>query len=146
MTKAMFVSSSGGHFEQLLQIIEGLACTDCCVVGTVPKSDFGRNDPYYQIIDLSRDTWWRFPAAVLASIRIVRNFQPDVVISTGAAPALAICFVARTLGARVIWVDSVANVLKVSLSGKIAKIVSHRFLVQWEHLAKDGMQYRGSLL
>jgi UDP-N-acetylglucosamine:LPS N-acetylglucosamine transferase len=80
---------------------------------------------------------------------MVRVFQtrPDVVISTGAAPGLLGILFARMLGARTIWIDSIANAERLSLSGQIACKVAHVTLTQWPHLeGPDGPRYEGAIL
>jgi hypothetical protein len=69
------------------------------------------------------------------------------VISTGAAPGLFGVAIGSLLGARTIWVDSIANGEELSLSGHRARRFADLWLTQWPHLAsKDGPFYRGSVL
>jgi UDP-N-acetylglucosamine:LPS N-acetylglucosamine transferase len=73
--------------------------------------------------------------------------RPDVVISTGAAPGLFGILFGRLVGARTIWIDSIANAEKLSLSGRIASRIAHIALTQWPHLAATRRpSYRGSIL
>jgi UDP-N-acetylglucosamine:LPS N-acetylglucosamine transferase len=79
-------------------------------------------------------------------LRVVK-IRPDVVISTGAAPGLFGIIFGRLVGARTIWVESIANAEMLSLSGRIALKFSHIVLTQWPHLAHaDGPQHQGSIL
>jgi hypothetical protein len=73
--------------------------------------------------------------------------RPEVVVSTGASPGyFAICF-GKKLGARTIWVDSIANVEALSMSGQRAKRYADLWLTQWAHLATaDGPEFMGSVL
>jgi UDP-N-acetylglucosamine:LPS N-acetylglucosamine transferase len=64
--------------------------------------------------------------------------RPDVVFSTGAAPGFFALFFGRLIGARVIWLDSVANVDVLSMSGRMIRPFSHLFLTQWPELASSG--------
>lgn len=78
---------------------------------------------------------------------IILRERPDVVISTGAAPGYFALRLARLVRARTIWVDSMANVEQLSMSGE--KIGRHAdlWLTQWAHLARpDGPHYAGSVL
>jgi hypothetical protein len=69
-----------------------------------------------------------------------------VVISTGAAPGyLAIRF-ARLLKARTLWIDSVANVEELSMSGRMASQAADLCLTQWPHLADGRIRYLGAVL
>jgi hypothetical protein len=55
---------------------------------------------------------------------------------------------ARTfLRARTIWIDSIANVERLSSSGAQARRVADVWLTQWEHLARpEGPEYWGAVL
>ena len=73
--------------------------------------------------------------------------RPDVVISTGAAPGYFAIRLGNLFGARTIWVDSVANVEELSLSGQKAGPHAKLWLTQWAHLAREnGPHHRGSVL
>jgi len=68
-------------------------------------------------------------------------------VTTGSAPGLLALRLARLLGMRTVWIDSVANVEELSLSGRKARRYADLWLTQWPHLAKEqGPEYRGSLL
>ena len=72
---------------------------------------------------------------------------PDVVVSTGAAPGYAAIRFAGWIGAKTIWVDSIANVEELSLSGRMAGRIADLWLTQWEHLAgPQGPHFEGSVL
>ena len=67
-------------------------------------------------------------------------------VSTGAAPGyLAIRF-ARMMGARTVWIDSVANVEELSMSGRMASETADLCLTQWPHLAQGQIRYLGAVL
>jgi len=73
--------------------------------------------------------------------------RPDVVISTGAAPGYLVVRFGKLLGAKTIWVDSVANAEELSMAGRMAGRHAGLWLTQWPHLAGDpGPKFRGSVL
>jgi UDP-N-acetylglucosamine:LPS N-acetylglucosamine transferase len=79
-------------------------------------------------------------------VRVLRT-RPDVVISTGAAPGVFGVVFGRLVGARTLWVDSIANAERLSLSGRIASRTAHIVLTQWPHLAEsNGPHYHGAIL
>jgi len=67
-------------------------------------------------------------------IRVVLWERPDVIVSTGAAPGFLAIRVGKLLGARSVWVDSIANAKQLSLSGKLAESHATLWLTQWQHL------------
>lgn len=78
---------------------------------------------------------------------IVIRERPDVVVTTGAAPGLVVLALARLLGARTVWVDSIANAERLSLSGRLAEGRADLVLTQWPELAREGgPRYLGGVL
>jgi len=84
----------------------------------------------------------------LACARILRRARPDVVLSTGAAAGCMCCFLGKLLGARVVWVDSITNVNRLSLSGWLVRHIADLFLVQWAELTQKypGVEYVGTIV
>ncbi|WP_299235919.1 hypothetical protein [uncultured Halomonas sp.] len=89
---------------------------------------------------------WRGVRQLPRAVRIVRRSQPDLVISTGAAPGLLVLFAGFLLGKKTLWVDSIANCRRLSLSGRAAKLFATRVLTQWPDLATGRVCYLGRLL
>jgi hypothetical protein len=53
----------------------------------------------------------------------------------------------KLLGARTIWIDSIANAEQLSVSGAKVKPFADLWLTQWPHLVtKDGPDYKGAVL
>jgi len=101
---------------------------------------------FHVVKDANR--WNKF-ALVLCALKVLLVLlreRPTVVISTGAAPGyLAIRF-ARVLKARTLWIDSVANVEELSMSGQMASQAADLCLTQWPHLAGGRIRYLGAVL
>ncbi len=146
--KVLAISSSGGHWEQLMLLRPGFAAHDvdyaATMQGLAERSGVGSA----QIVP---DFNARRPLKTLLSLfsvaKVVISSRPDVVISTGAAPGLVALLVGKLLGARTVWIDSIANSEKLSMSGRLAGIFVDLWLTQWEHLATPkGPVYRGAVL
>jgi len=106
----------------------------------VPGADF------HVFRDASRRDWWRFFGASLDMARIVLTVRPDVIVTTGAMPPLAALVLGRMIGAKTLWIDSVANSERLSSSGRLASALAHRSVTQWSELATDDVPYWGSVL
>jgi UDP-N-acetylglucosamine:LPS N-acetylglucosamine transferase len=146
--KLLAISSGGGHWVQLLRLRP--AFEGCNVVYARVKEgyrvDVG-NERFHVISDANRCNKWALLRSAFAVFRVVIRERPDIVISTGAAPGLFGVAIGSLLGARTIWVDSIANGEELSLSGHPARRFADLWLTQWPHLAaKDGPSYRGSIL
>lgn len=106
-----------------------------------------REHRFYAVNDATR--WNKFGLILMAIrlARIVWKIRPDLVISTGAAPGYMALRLGRLIGARTIWIDSIANVEKLSLSGQKIGLYADLWLTQWSHLAQpSGPYYQGSVL
>ncbi len=146
--RVLAVASGGGHWVQLQRLRPAFADAD---VTWVTVSDDYRSDvapaPLMTVPDATR--WNRFGLLRLA-LRIawiVLKVRPDVVVTTGAAPGFFACVIGRLLGCRTAWIDSMANVRELSMSGRAAGRWSDLWLTQWKRLSNDqGPQYRGAVL
>lgn len=142
------VSSSGGHWEQLLLASAGCAKDDILFVVTKAELPVQAGLARSRVVgDCNRDQPLQLLKCILQCVGIVISTRPKVVISTGAAPGLICIVLGRLVGARTIWIDSVANVEKMSLSGKMAGYVANIWLTQWEHLSSsEGPRFEGQVL
>ncbi|MBB4382495.1 UDP-N-acetylglucosamine--LPS N-acetylglucosamine transferase [Bradyrhizobium sp. SBR1B] len=146
--KLLAVSSGGGHWVQLLRIKE--AFEGCEVVFVTVHESYRTQVPdhkFYVVNDANRWTKIRLVKAAQSLARIIWSERPDVVISTGAAPGYLALRLGRMMGARTIWLDSVANVEELSMSGFRIGHCADLWLTQWPHLARpEGPYYGGSVL
>lgn len=145
--KIIAVSSIGGHWIQLLRIVKSLE-RDMSIVyisTNIGCKMMVEGHTFYCIKDFSRwNAYLLFPAFITAIKLIVRE-SPDAVVSTGAAPGLIWLFAAKLCGKKTIWIDSVANIQKLSMSGYIASKFVSRTYTQWEHLADSHTLYVGNV-
>ena len=145
--KLLALASGGGHWVQLLRLrpaFDGCAIS-YATVQAASASDVG-NAPLYVFHDSSRRDWWNFAIAAVQVSIIVLRVRPNVLVTTGAMPPLAALLVARLIGARTLWVDSIANSEKMSGSGGLARRIANRTITQWPALATLTTPYWGSVL
>lgn len=63
--------------------------------------------------------------------RTVRDFRPDVILSTGAALAVPFFVVGRLHRLRLVYVESFTRVNRPALSGRLVYPLADVFFVQW---------------
>jgi UDP-N-acetylglucosamine:LPS N-acetylglucosamine transferase len=104
--------------------------------------------PTYVIGECGRSNPVKTAAVFLKALGIVLKERPDVVITTGSLPLAMVCLSAKLLGAKVVWIDSIANVEKFSMSGSMVRHFADLFLTQWPQLAQKykNAEYVGTLL
>jgi hypothetical protein len=146
--KLLAVSSGGGHWVQLLRIKH--AFEDCDVTFVTVHESYHTQVPhnnFYVVNDANRWDKIGLLKAARRLARIIWNERPDIVVSTGAAPGYLALRLGRILGARTVWLDSIANVEELSLSGRRIGRSADLWLTQWPHLARpEGPHYAGSVL
>ena len=130
-------ASAGGHISQLLKLA---ACwngyeTFCVTTTEVVRNRLNKLGEVYVVGECNRQHPIRVITVFLKCLRIVFRESPDVVISTGAAAGCMLCFLGKMIGAKVVWIDSITNVERISLSGRMVRYVADLFLVQWQELA-----------
>jgi UDP-N-acetylglucosamine:LPS N-acetylglucosamine transferase len=136
--RVLAVSSGGGHWIELMRVMS--AFEGCDVAFLTVNKEYRSEVEGHRFYVVNDATRWNKFALVLMAIRlllvIVRE-RPDVIITTGAAPGYFALRFGRWFGARTIWLDSIANVEELSLSGQMAGRVADLWLTQWEHLATN---------
>lgn len=146
--KVLALSSGGGHWVQLMRLRPAFVDSEV-VYATVwdgYRIDVGSSK--FEVIPKG-DRWSRLNLArcFLAVLLLMLRERPDTVITSGAAPGYFAIRIGKWLGARTLWLDSVANAEELSLSGRQAGKHVDLWLTQWPHLATvDGPNYRGSVL
>ena len=145
--KVLAISSPGGHWIQLTRICAGLEASHDLVYAMPDKLFKAQKNKVYSVPDVSADDKWKLiPCAAKVAYILFRE-RPQVILSTGAAPGVVAVFLGKLLGIRTIWVDSIANVRKISRSGEMVQKRADIFLTQWEHLAQSAeVRYQGSVL
>ncbi|MGZ2381495.1 glucuronosyltransferase [Rhizobium leguminosarum] len=146
--KVLAASSGGGHWEQLMAMRGAFEGCDIVFATTIPGL-LAKYDIRGGLVlpDCSRDSITMSIRCFFTAFSIVIKQRPDVIISTGAAPGLFCLLAGKLTGKRTIWIDSVANVEKLSLSGKLAGHIATLWLTQWQHLSRpDGPHYAGAVL
>lgn len=136
------VSSGGGHWQQLQLLLPAfenhrliLACSKTQAPDVISLPDCNAKNLLPGLIVI-----WK-------AIHLIRTYRPSIVVSTGAMPGLFVMIVARLAGCRTIWIDSVANSEKLSLSGRLARPFSSLHLTQWPHLSDSShVTYAGAVL
>lgn len=146
--KIMLVSSSGGHWVQLNRLLPAFEGCEKIFVTTESKYQVTVGAHKFLLVpDASRWNKLRVIYLALVMLKHILLIKPDVVVSTGAAPGFFALFFGKKMGAKTIWLDSIANVDELSLSGKKVGKYADLWFTQWEHLASpDGPKYAGAVL
>lgn len=146
-TKVLAIASAGGHWTQLLRLKP--AFDEFQLIFVTTKESFAstvEGHEFFVVPEANR--WQKFKLIKLffCVVKTVLKTRPNVVVSTGAAPGLMGIIAGKLIGGKTIWIDSIANVEKLSLSGKIAVFFADRVYTQWSHLATTNVMFKGNVL
>jgi UDP-N-acetylglucosamine:LPS N-acetylglucosamine transferase len=146
--RVLAVASGGGHWEQMMLLFPTLNGFFVRFLTTEPGLPRQRGIENAGILpDCNQNQLFRSVWCAFAALVEVLRFRPDVVISTGAAPGFFCILAGRLIGAKTLWIDSVANGEELSMCGKLSKHFAHQCLTQWEHLAEEpSPRYFGTVL
>ena len=148
--KIALVASAGGHLVQLLRLRKSWEDFDVFYVSTVEvvRDKLSRAGRVYIVGECNRQHPFHTLQVLWRCLKVVISERPRVVISTGAAPGFLMCLTARLFGAKIVWIDSIANVKRLSMSGKMIRPFCSLFLTQWKELQdKDKkIEYAGSVI
>lgn len=73
--------------------------------------------------------------AVLSAHAVIAE-RPDVVITTGAGIVVFFCIFAKLLGAKLIFIESMARIERPTMTARFLYPFSDLFIVQWPNLLK----------
>ena len=122
--------------SQLLKLADSWAGLETVYITTteVAQNRLSRFGRIYVVGECNRQHPWQVIKVLLRCIRIVFREKPHVVISTGAAVGCIVCFLQWVGGGKIVWIDSIANIEKLSLSGRMVRPIADLFLTQWPEL------------
>jgi beta-1,4-N-acetylglucosaminyltransferase len=148
--RVLLVCSPGGHLQQMLTLAPAWRELEHhWVTLRAPDTEheladepvtYGHGPTNRSLTKLVRN--------VVVARRVLREFDPDVVLSTGAALAVPFLLGARLQGRRTVYVESFTRVHDLSLSGRIVYPFVTTAFVQWPELARrrPRARYVGNVL
>ena len=151
------VASAGGHWVQLMRLRAAWAGCDVTYVTTDPGQAAvlrklalleGQPEPKLRVI-VEGNLWQKHRLVYMLFQMLVLMvwLRPSTIISTGAAPGYFALRIGKMLGARTVWIDSIANAGEMSRSGRKIEKYADLWLTQWPHLVgPKGPYFIGSVL
>ena len=139
--KVLFISSTGGHLNELLQLKELFNKYDYALVTEKTKSTIGLKNKYKNVHFLIYGTKhhiftyvFRFLANIFKSIYLFFKIKPDVIITTGTHTAVPMCYIAKLFRRKIIFIETFANAKTKTMAGKMIYPIADEFIVQWESM------------
>jgi UDP-N-acetylglucosamine:LPS N-acetylglucosamine transferase len=116
--------------------------------GETVAGELAKRGVVYVVGECNRSMPFKTFCVFWRCVKIVLKERPDVILSTGAAAGCLLCFLGKLRGAKVIWLDSITNTERLSLSGRMVRYIADLFLVQWSELAVKykNVEYIGAVI
>lgn len=142
--RVMFISSTGGHFNEMMQLKKLFDKYDYHIVTEKDEITKGYKKTYKDKIDYlpygTRMQFFRyifiFIYMCIKSLYLFIKIRPNVVITTGTHSAVPMCYIAKLFRRKVIFIETFANRNSKTLSGKLVYPIADLFIVQWEEMLK----------
>lgn len=140
----LFIASTGGHLKELLQLESIFEKYDYNLITEKTKSNLYLKDKYkdrvHFLIYGTKDHIITYPFKLLAncfkSLWLFFKLHPDYVVTTGVHTAGPMCCIAKLFGAKIIYIETFANICTKTVTGKLLYPISDLFIVQWESMLK----------
>ncbi len=138
----MFISSTGGHLNEMLQLEKLFDKYDYHIVTEKTKINLNLKNKYKNKIDFlvfgTKDFMLTYPFKLLyncfKSLYIYLKVHPDYIITTGAHTAGPMCCIGKIFGSKIIYIESFANISSKTITGKLLYPIADMFIVQWESM------------
>lgn len=140
MKKVIFISSTGGHLTELLQLKSLFKKYDYLLITEKTKSTLGLQNQYHvaYLVYGSREHLlsylFKFLYNGFKSLQYFLKFKPDVIVTTGTHTAVWMCYIAKMFKKKVIYIETFANVHSKTMTGKLLYPIADYFVVQWESM------------
>lgn len=139
--KICLISSSGGHFEQLLMLRKLSDYYDLFIV--TEKTKYNRKDEKinYYVTQVNRKEFFFILKMIFIffkSFYIYLKEKPDVIISTGVLASIPMLFIGHIFRKKVIYIESFAKINSPTMTGNLIykRKWTNQFYVQWESMKK----------
>ena len=144
MKKALFISSTGGHFSELMMLKPMFEDFNYHIITEKTKTNkslkkiYGKkmNFLVYGTKDHMFTYIFKLSYNILKSLVLFIKIRPNVVITTGTHTAVPMCYIAHLFKKKVVFIETFANVTTRTMSGNIVYKIADLFVVQWEEMKK----------
>jgi len=145
--KICLTCSHGGHLTEMLQLMDAFEGHEVFFI-TYEGARVKLLSKKYTMKNLGKNPL-RFLVSIPITLKILLKEKPNIVISTGSEIAIPVFCIAKLLGIKVMFIESLCRVKEPSATGKLVYHLSDVFLVQWELLLEKygkKAQYWGNTL
>lgn len=142
MKKVLFIASTGGHLAEMMQLKPMFKNYDYYIITEKTKSNLSLKEKYKSRVSYlvygTKDHKLSYPFKLLyncfKSFYLYLKVHPDYIITTGVHTAGPMCLIGKIFGSRVIYIETFANMVTKTVTGRLLYPFSDRFIVQWSSM------------
>ncbi len=142
--RVLFIASTGGHLNELLQLSPMFNNYDFHLITEKTKSNKYLKRDYkdrvnYLVYGTKLHLFsyiFKLTYNCFKSLFLYLKYRPDYIITTGTHTAGPMCCIGKIFGSKIIYIETFANMVTKTATGKLIYPISDKFIVQWESMKK----------
>ena len=142
--KILFISSTGGHLEELLQLKPLFKKYDYNIITEKDESNISLKEEYgNKLYFLPYGTRaklfsyiFKYLYLCIKTVYLYCKIRPKIIITTGTHTAGPMCILGKIFGSKIIYIETMANINKKTATGRLIYPIADLFIVQWEEMLK----------
>lgn len=142
--KILFISSTGGHLSEMMQLKSLFTKYDYHIITEKTKSNLSLKNKYKNHVNYlvygTKDHFLTYPFKFIyncfKSLILYIKIRPDYIITTGAHTAVPMCYLGKIFGSKIIYIETFANITTKTLTGRMIYPIADKFIVQWDSMKK----------
>ena len=144
MKKVLFISSTGGHLNELLQLKPMFKNYDYNIITEKDKTNEYLKEVYKErIYFLPYGTRskifsyiFKYFYLCIKTIFLYFKIRPKYIVTTGTHTAGPMCYLGKIFGSKIIYIETFANKSAKTATGRLIYPIADLFIVQWEEMLK----------
>lgn len=144
MKKVMFISSTGGHFSELMRLEPIFKNYKVTLVteSSANKKKLKKEYKKYHIHFLLKHSNFKLFNLLKLFINCFISlfyfiiFRPKYIVTTGAHTSGPMCCIGKIFRSKIIFIETMANIYTPTTTGKYIYKFADLFIVQWEDMLK----------
>ena len=142
--KVLFISSTGGHLNELMQLSPLFEKYEYRIITEKDKANENLKTKYEdKLYFLPYGTRaklftyiFKYFYLCLKTIYLYFKIRPKVIVTTGTHTAGPMCYLGKIFGSKIVYIETFANVNRKTATGKLIYTIADLFIVQWEEMLK----------
>ena len=142
--RVLFISSTGGHLNELLQLSPLFEKYDSYIITEKDKANENLKQTYGErLYFLPYGTRaklftyiFKYLFLCFKTLYLYAKIRPKVIVTTGTHTAGPICILGKIFGSKIVYIETFANTNRKTATGRLLYPIADLFIVQWEEMLK----------